>query len=160
VLIEEGFAYDASIFPVRHDRYGIPGAPRHTHVRTTGAGTIIEVPGSTVRVAGVNIPIAGGGYFRLLPYAMTRWGFRRTNSREQRPVVFYLHPWEVDPAQPRIEAGALTRLRHYRNLHKTASRLRALMAEFAFSTIAQALSIPPADVPVTPVMPVPAWSAR
>lgn len=153
VLIEEGFAYDASIFPIRHDRYGIPGAPRHTHVRTTGAGTIIEVPGSTVRCAGVNIPIAGGGYFRLLPYAVTRWGFHRLNNGERRPAVFYLHPWEVDPAQPRIEAGVLTRLRHYRNLDKTAARLRALMKEFAFSSIVEALGIPP-------LTPLPAWSSR
>ena len=154
VLVEEGFTYDASIFPVRHDRYGIPGAPRHTHVRTTGAGTIIEVPGSTVRLAGVNIPIAGGGYFRLLPYAITRWGFHRLNNRERRPVVFYIHPWEVDPSQPRIETGALTRLRHYRNLDQTASRLRALMSEFAFSSIADALGIPPATLPAPVAVPV------
>jgi polysaccharide deacetylase family protein (PEP-CTERM system associated) len=153
VLIEEGFVYDSSIFPVHHDRYGIPSAPRHTHVRTTGAGSIIEVPGSTVRCAGVNIPIGGGGYFRLLPYAATRWGFNRLNRDERRPAVFYLHPWEVDPAQPRINVGALSRLRHYRNLDKTASRLRALMREFAFTSIAESLGIE-----LREAAPVPAWS--
>lgn len=141
VLIEEGFAYDASIFPIHHDRYGIPDAPRHAHVRSTEAGSILEAPGSTVRCGGVNIPIGGGGYFRLLPYSVTRWGFSRLNEVEGRPAIFYIHPWEVDPEQPRIGAGAISRLRHYRNLHKTASRLRTLMQEFAFSTMADVLGI-------------------
>ena len=102
VLIEEGYVYDASIFPIHHDRYGIPDAKRHVHRLERPAGTIFEVPASTVRVGGVNLPIAGGGYFRLLPYAWTRWGIDRANRVERQPVVFYVHPWETDPDQPRF----------------------------------------------------------
>jgi polysaccharide deacetylase family protein (PEP-CTERM system associated) len=145
ILIEEGFVYDSSIFPIHHDRYGIPDAPRHAHVRSSDAGSILEAPGSTVRCGGVNIPVGGGGYFRLLPYSVTRWGFSRINEVERRPAIFYLHPWEVDPDQPRIDVGAISRLRHYRNLHKTASRLRILMNEFAFSTMADVLGIRTSD---------------
>jgi polysaccharide deacetylase family protein (PEP-CTERM system associated) len=144
VLIEEGFAYDSSIFPVHHDRYGIPDAPRHAHVRQGRTGSILEAPGSTVRCAGVNLPVGGGGYFRLLPYAVTRWGISHLNEVERRPAIFYLHPWEIDPNQPRIAAGLLSRLRHYRNLDKTAPRLRTLMQDFAFSTVAEVLGLPPA----------------
>lgn len=139
VLVEEGYLYDASIFPVHHDRYGIPGSPRHAHRRECRVGTIIEAPASTVRLAGVNLPIAGGGYFRLLPYLWTRWGIDQLNTVEQRPAIFYLHPWEIDPDQPRIAATALSRLRHYRNLDKTEGRLRRLMRDFQFSTVFQVL---------------------
>jgi len=156
VLIEEGFTYDASIFPVHHDRYGIPDAPRHAHLRQGRVGTILEAPGSTVRWAGVNIPVGGGGYFRLLPYSVTRWAISRLNEVEQRPVIFYVHPWEVDPEQPRIAAGPLSRLRHYRNLRQTAPRLRLLMQEFAFSTVADVLGLPPAEDVETSLWP--AWA--
>jgi polysaccharide deacetylase family protein (PEP-CTERM system associated) len=139
VLIEEGFRYDASIFPIRHDRYGIPSSPRHPYVVRRQGGELIEVPGSTVRVAGANIPIAGGGYFRILPYAWTRWGIARLNAREQQPAVFYIHPWELDPDQPRLPANWLGRFRHYRNLHRTERRLRALLAEFKFGSVASLL---------------------
>lgn len=142
VLIEEGHVYDASIFPIRHDRYGIPDAPRDIHVRSGQAGSIVEMPGATVRWAGMNLPVGGGGYFRLLPYAFTRWGIGRVNAREGRPAMFYLHPWEIDPDQPRIEANAIGRLRHYRNLHKTEGRLRTLLREFRFSTAADVLGLP------------------
>jgi polysaccharide deacetylase family protein (PEP-CTERM system associated) len=141
VLVEEGHVYDASIFPIRHDRYGIPDAPRHVHIRTVSAGSIVEMPVATVRWAGLNLPVGGGGYFRLLPYAFTRWGFSRLNTVEQRPAMFYLHPWEIDPGQPRIAADAVGRLRHYRNLHKTEGRLRALLSEFRFSTAADVLGL-------------------
>ena len=141
VLVEEGHVYDASIFPIRHDRYGIPDAPRHVHIRTVSAGSIVEMPVATVRWAGMNLPVGGGGYFRLLPYAFTRWGFTRLNTVEKRPAMFYLHPWEIDPAQPRIAADAVGRLRHYRNLHKTESRLRALLSDFRFSTAADVLGL-------------------
>jgi polysaccharide deacetylase family protein (PEP-CTERM system associated) len=141
VLVEEGHVYDASIFPIRHDRYGIPDAPRHAHIRTVNAGSIVEMPVATVRWAGLNLPVGGGGYFRLLPYAFTRWGFSRLNTVEKRPAMFYLHPWEIDPAQPRIAADAVGRLRHYRNLHKTEGRLRALLSEFRFSTAADVLGL-------------------
>jgi polysaccharide deacetylase family protein (PEP-CTERM system associated) len=154
ILIEEGFAYDASIFPILHDRYGIPSAPRHPFWVMAGAATngldaavrrfggspvagacLLELPGSTVRLAGANLPIGGGGYFRLLPYGWTRWGTARVNRVEGRPVMFYLHPWEVDPGQPRLPASVLGRLRHYRNLAQTEPRLRRLLGEFRFGPI-------------------------
>lgn len=140
VLLEEGYRYDASIFPIRHDRYGIPGAPRWPHAMTRPGGELFEVPGSTVRLGSTNLPVAGGGYFRILPYAWTRWGIMRVNRVEQQPAVFYLHPWEIDPAQPRLPASALGRFRHYRNLHKTEARLRALMRDFAFGPLEDVLA--------------------
>jgi len=148
VLIEEGHRYDASVFPVRHDRYGIPDAPRHPYVVTRAAGSIVEVPGSTVPLGPVNAPIAGGGYFRLLPYWWTRWGISRLNQAEARPAVFYLHPWEIDPDQPRIAAKGLRRIRHYRNLDQTEPRLRRLLRDFRFDTVRStiaALREAPAD---------------
>jgi polysaccharide deacetylase family protein (PEP-CTERM system associated) len=140
VLIEEGFVYDASIYPIRHDRYGIPSAPREAHWITRPAGRIWEVPGSTVRVIAGNLPFAGGGYFRLLPYQWTRWAFRRVNGAEGRPVVFYIHPWELDADQPRLPVGRLTAIRHYRNLSETEPRMRRLLSEFAFGPVASSLS--------------------
>jgi polysaccharide deacetylase family protein (PEP-CTERM system associated) len=134
VLLAEGFVYDASIFPIHHDRYGIPDGPRYPHPIRRPLGTLWELPGSTVRLAGQNLPIAGGGYFRVLPYAWTRWGIQRMNTHEQQPAIFYLHPWEIDPDQPRIDASPLSRFRHYRNLAKTQSRLRRLLNDFRFDT--------------------------
>jgi polysaccharide deacetylase family protein (PEP-CTERM system associated) len=136
VLAEEGYTYDASIFPIRHDRYGIPDAPRHFHKIELDGRSMIEVPGSTVRLAGANLPVAGGGYFRLLPYRWTRWGISRLNTKEQRPAVFYLHPWEIDPEQPRLGAGFVSSFRHYRNLHTTEGRLRQLLTDFSFGPLA------------------------
>lgn len=133
VLIEEGFRYDASIFPIRHDRYGIPVSSRHPYRLDRAMGSIIEAPGSTVRWGVMNLPVAGGGYFRILPYAWTRWGIGRINRLEQRPAIFYLHPWEIDPDQPRLPAGWLGRFRHYRNLGQTESRLKQLLADFDFA---------------------------
>lgn len=135
VLIEEGYSYDSSIFPIHHDRYGIPDAERHAGIVRRPSGTIVEVPASTVRVAGMNLPIGGGGYFRLLPYQWTRWGMRRVNAAEAAPTVFYLHPWEIDPGQPRLPASWLGRLRHYRNLHETEARLERLLRDFPFGTM-------------------------
>jgi polysaccharide deacetylase family protein (PEP-CTERM system associated) len=143
VLIEEGHSYDASIFPIRHDRYGIPVSPREPFYVERRAGGLLEVPGSTVRFGPVNLPIAGGGYFRLLPYAWTRWGIARLNDVERRAAIFYLHPWEIDPEQPRLPAGWLGRLRHYRNLAATESRLRTLLTEFEFCTVGALLSTRP-----------------
>ena len=141
VLIEEGFAWDASVFPIRHDRYGIPDAPRHPYWIAHGAGArgLLEIPASTVRLLGTNLPVGGGGYFRLLPYWWTRFGIRRLNEREGRPAVFYLHPWEVDPDQPRLNGSRLSRFRHYRNLSKTAPRLRRLLSDFRFAPIGEAI---------------------
>lgn len=141
VLIDEGHTYDASIFPIRHDRYGIPDAPRHAHrIERTNGRALFEVPGSTVRVGPTNLPVAGGGYFRILPYAWTRWGIARLNRVERRPAIFYIHPWEIDPEQPRLPASALGRFRHYRNLDKTIGRLRSLLTDFRFGTVADVLS--------------------
>jgi polysaccharide deacetylase family protein (PEP-CTERM system associated) len=139
ILIEEGYGYDSSIFPIRHDRYGIPVSPREPFPIERERGRLMEVPGSTVRVGPLNLPIAGGGYFRLLPYEWTRWGIARLNAREQQAAVFYIHPWEIDPDQPRLQAGWLGRFRHYRNLDKTEARLRALLTEFRFGTVASLL---------------------
>ena len=135
VLLEEGYAYDASVFPVHHDRYGIPDAPRHSYTLTRAAGTLQEVPPSTVHVAGQNLAVAGGGYFRLLPYGWTRAGLRRLNRHEQRSAIFYLHPWEIDTEQPRLPVGVATRLRHYGNLGRTMGRLTRLIDEFPFGTV-------------------------
>jgi len=139
VLIEEGYRFDSSIFPIHHDRYGIASAPRHPHVITRRAGSILEVPPSTVRLGGVNLPIAGGGYFRLMPYLWTRWALRRVNRREAQPVTFYLHPWEIDTGQPRLAAPWLSRFRHYQNLARTMPRLRRLLTDFRFDSIAATL---------------------
>lgn len=139
VLIEEGHAYDASVFPIHHDRYGIPEAPRRAHVIERAAGSIVEVPASTVRAGRSNLPIAGGGYFRLLPYRFTQWGIARVNAVDGEPVVFYLHPWEVDPEQPRLPVSRLTALRHYRGLEQTLARLERLVQDFAFDTVAATL---------------------
>jgi polysaccharide deacetylase family protein (PEP-CTERM system associated) len=143
VLVEEGYVYDASIFPIHHDRYGIPSAPRHAHLIEGSRGTLVEMPGSTVRIGGVNLPVAGGGYFRLLPYAWTRWGIRRVNRMERAPVIFYVHPWEVDPQQPRMNVGGAARLRHYTGLNRTARRLTRLLKDFRFDTVASALATMP-----------------
>jgi len=144
VLIEEGYHYDASIFPIRHDRYGIPLSPRHPYVLDRPSGSLVEAPASTVPWGPLNLPIAGGGYFRILPYQWTRWGIARVNRSEGKPVVFYLHPWEIDPDQPRLPAGWLGRFRHYRNLHATEGRLRRLLSDFSFGPLAGVLSTAPA----------------
>ena len=151
ILVEEGYRYDASIFPIRHDRYGISASPRHPYVVERSAGQLVEVPASTARVGPINLPIAGGGYFRILPYAWTRWGIARLNRKERRPAIFYLHPWEIDPGQPLLRAGLLSSFRHYRNLHKTEARLRQLMTDFAFGPLSVVLGLEaPSRVPMRP----------
>jgi polysaccharide deacetylase family protein (PEP-CTERM system associated) len=140
ILGEEGFTYDSSIFPIHHDRYGIPGYPRFCHVLDNhGGGQLIEFPISTMRLAGVNFPIAGGGYFRLFPYALISRGLRSINRLERQPALIYLHPWEIDPDQPRVHAGATARFRQYVNLHKTEARLSRLMQDFTFGTLLDVL---------------------
>jgi polysaccharide deacetylase family protein (PEP-CTERM system associated) len=140
-LVDLGFAYDSSIFPVRHDRYGIPDAQRVPHrISTPGKQSIVEWPLSTARALGFKIPVSGGGYFRLLPYWLTRWGLKSINEREQRPFIFYLHPWEVDPGQPRVSASWLSRFRHYTNLERCEERLRRLLGEFRFGTARDGLA--------------------
>jgi len=135
ILAEAGFEYDSSIFPVHHDRYGIPDAPKYPYRLTTPREhSLIEFPLSTASFLGYRLPMAGGGYFRLYPYPLTRAGLRQINSRANKPFIFYLHPWEIDADQPRIQASWLSRFRHYNNLDKCESRLRKLMSEFQFAT--------------------------
>jgi polysaccharide deacetylase family protein (PEP-CTERM system associated) len=140
VLMEAGYQYDASIFPIHHDRYGIPVSARHPYWIERPAGSLLEMPASTTRWCGTNLPVGGGGYFRILPYGWTRWGIERINRQEGRAAVFYLHPWELDSDQPRLAAGLLSRFRHYRNLHLTQTRLRRLLQDFAFNTMASAIN--------------------
>ncbi len=139
ILIEEGYCYDSSIFPVVHDRYGVPGANPHVHQLVTSAGELWEVPPSTVKLCGVRVPIAGGGYFRLYPYRILR-GLLRRLEREGGSFVMYLHPWELDPDQPRMEGPLLSRVRHYLNLHKTEARLTRLLEDFRFAPIREAFA--------------------
>ena len=128
VLAEEGFEYDSSIFPVHHDRYGIPDAPRFPHWRELASGrAICEVPMATVRLGQHNLPAAGGGYLRLLPMRYTRWAINRIHSHDHQPAVLYFHPWEVDPEQPRLPANWKTRIRHYTGLSKAAARLDEIL---------------------------------
>jgi polysaccharide deacetylase family protein (PEP-CTERM system associated) len=156
VLIEEGFRYDSSIFPIHHDRYGIPVSSRHPYRLNRPAGTLIEAPGSTVRWGVFNFPVAGGGYFRILPYAWTRWGIAQLNRVEKRPAIFYMHPWEIDPDQPRLSAGLLSRFRHYRNLAETERRLKRLLGDFDFGPMQAVLRdvlAPSAPVPFAAPLP-------
>lgn len=140
VLLDLGFQYDSSIFPIRHDRYGIPGAAREPGPLQAPSGrTLIEFPMSAASFGGLRIPVSGGGYFRLLPYWMTRAGLRQINEQQGHPFAFYLHPWEVDAAQPRIDAGWLSRFRHYTNLHRCEQRLRKLLGEFRFAPMRDVL---------------------
>ena len=133
ILHELGFEYDSSIFPIHHDRYGIPGASRFPYFHPLSEGRkLLEFPLSTVQLFGRNVPVAGGGYLRLFPYSFIRWGIRRINEQEQGSAIVYLHPWEIDPGQPRIDGSRLSRFRHYVNLDKTESRLRRLLQDFKF----------------------------
>jgi polysaccharide deacetylase family protein (PEP-CTERM system associated) len=135
ILAEAGFEYDSSIFPVRHDRYGMPDAPRFPYQLTTPNGQLlVEFPLSTASFLGYRLPMAGGGYFRLYPYPLTRAGLRQINNKAGKPFIFYLHPWEIDIDQPRITASWLSRFRHYNNLGKCEARLHKLMSEFQFTT--------------------------
>jgi polysaccharide deacetylase family protein (PEP-CTERM system associated) len=140
ILRETGFVYDSSIFPVRHDLYGIPGYPRFCHMiaEQPGAG-LVEFPLSTLQFGKMNIPVAGGGYLRLFPLAFTRWSIRHLNTVERHPAVVYLHPWEIDPAQPRIPVRGLSRFRHYHNLTKMEGRLKGLLKAFRFGSMREVL---------------------
>jgi len=134
VLVAEGFQYDSSIFPVRHDRYGLPTAPRWPHVIRRPAGRIVELPPLTARIGGVNLPMAGGGYLRLLPASAILWAVRRMN-RQGRAAVVYLHPWEIDRGQPRIPVSPLNRWRHRVGLGRTAAKLRHLLSATRFAPL-------------------------
>ena len=139
ILAEAGFTWDSSIFPVRHDRYGIPGSPRWPYRLTTDKGyELIEFPLTTLKLVGLTLPIAGGGYFRLYPYAFSRWGLRRVNQLGQ-PFIFYLHPWEIDPGQPQFDVKWFSMFRHYNNLGRCESRLQQLISHFRLTTVAEVL---------------------
>lgn len=134
ILIEEGFTYDSSIFPVFHDRYGIPGASRYPHIITRRGGSIIEFPPATLKLGNSVLPVAGGGYLRLLPISITRHAIRRLNTRENQIAVVYFHPWEIDPEQPRLSGKWNSKIRHYLNLDTTMSKLKLLLSEFSFNS--------------------------
>jgi len=134
ILEELGFAYDSSIFPIYHDRYGLPGAPRFKYKMPDH--DLTEYPISTSIIMGRKIPVAGGGYFRLFPYWFMRMALNKINVRERQPFIFYFHPWEIDPGQPRMKnCKPLSRFRHYLNLHKTTDRLHRLLEDFSFGPI-------------------------
>jgi len=152
ILAEEGYKYDSSIFPIKHDLYGIPNAPRfpfnvHTCKRSNvltckrvNVQTFFEFPLTTLRILNINIPIAGGGYFRVFPYIFIKNALRHINLKEKQPFVFYLHPWELDPEQPRINhLPWRSRFRHYVNLRKTEGKFRKLLSDFRFSTVLKVL---------------------
>ena len=127
-LAQAGYKYSSSIYPIRHDHYGMPDSPRFAHRVDSG---LLEVPITTLRMFERNLPSSGGGYFRLLPYAVSRWMLRRVNTVDQESAVFYFHPWEIDVAQPRIAGIDLkTRFRHYVNIHRMEGRLQSLLADF------------------------------
>ena len=161
VLAEEGFQYDSSIFPIRHDFYGMPNAPRFPFVvslngnsnvefsvlnfelnTTQNSRVIIEFPISTVKVFGQNFPVSGGGYFRLLPYPIIKRALKSINEKEDKPFIFYLHPWEIDPNQPRINGLSFrSKFRHYVNLDKTEGRFRRLLKDFSFSSVKEIMQL-------------------
>jgi polysaccharide deacetylase family protein (PEP-CTERM system associated) len=140
ILCEEGFTWDSSIFPVHHDRYGMPGTPHEPYrLEAPGGGTLIEFPLSTCPLGNYRLPIAGGGYFRLYPYWLSRWGLGKIN-RAGQPFIFYLHPWEIDTGQPRLKVKPLSRFRHYNNLNKCMGRLEQLLEDFRFGSVSDVLS--------------------
>ncbi len=140
ILVEAGFTYDSSIFPIHHDRYGIPDINPLPHLlKTPGGQEIIEFPITTLSTRLVNLPIAGGGYFRLFPYRFSSWALRQLNQADTE-FVFYVHPWEIDTGQPVIdEAGFMTRFRHYNGIDKCHRKLQKLLGDFQFSTVAAVL---------------------
>jgi polysaccharide deacetylase family protein (PEP-CTERM system associated) len=131
-LVEQGYTYSSSVAPVTHDHYGWEDAPRFAFRPLPWAG-LVEIPVTTAMFAGKRLAAGGGGFFRVIPYGFTRWAIRQVNAREGRPAVFYFHPWEIDPGQPRVAGAPLkSRLRHYTNLDKMAGKLRQLVGEFAW----------------------------
>lgn len=133
VLLENGYRYSSSIYPVKHDHYGMPDAPRFPYQPRPG---LTEIPVTTTRLLGRNLPAGGGGYFRLAPYGVSRWALRRVNTVDGQPAIFYFHPWEIDPEQPRVPGTSLkTRFRHYVNLDKTESRLGRLLRDFRWGRV-------------------------
>ncbi len=144
-LAEEGYRYSSSVYPIAHDLYGVPDAPRHPFCPQPG---FVEIPLTTVRIFGRNLPTAGGGYFRLLPYRLTRRALRKAGRDLRTPSVFYIHPWEIDPGQPRqSQAPRLSRFRHYLNLGRTEGRLRRLLHDFSWARMDRVF-LDPAQLPI------------
>jgi polysaccharide deacetylase family protein (PEP-CTERM system associated) len=139
VLLEEGYTYDSSLFPIRRPDYGYPSSPSAPHRLTRPAGSLLELPMATARFLGQRIPAAGGGYLRQLPLGVIRRAFRQSEERGE-PGMFYIHPWEVDPEQPRLPVGWLTRIRHYRGLEHTMARLERLLGLFRFTSVSRWLA--------------------
>jgi len=150
VLARAGYRYSSSVYPVAHDHYGMPDAPRFAYRLPNG---LLEVPPTTLKLGGRNLPASGGGWFRLLPYAVSRALIRRVNAVDGESAIFYFHPWEIDPQQPRVPGiDAKTRFRHYVNLHRTEPRLRALLRDFRWGRMDQVFLSRPA-VPVHALRP-------
>lgn len=149
IIREEGYRYSSSVYPIKHDLYGTPGAPRTAFAPLPG---LIEVPLTAVRVLGIDVPASGGGFFRLFPYKLTRWLLAYARHSNRAPAIFYTHPWEFDPEQPRQkQAPYVCRLRHYLNLDRTEGRLRRLLSEFAWNRMDQIfLTQASAPAPVIP----------
>ena len=140
ILIDAGFKYDSSIFPIYHDRYGIPNAKIFPHrLQTINNKEITEFPLTTQKFMGLKLPAAGGGYFRIYPYFFSKYLLRKRCSKNNTPFIFYFHPWEVDPEQPRIKAGIISRFRHYNNLRKCKDRIEMLLTDFKFTTACDVL---------------------
>jgi peptidoglycan/xylan/chitin deacetylase (PgdA/CDA1 family) len=138
-IAEAGYRYSSSVYPVRHDHYGMPDAPRFPYEARPG---LLEIPLTTARCLGRNLPAAGGGYFRFFPYPVSRWAIRQVNRVDGRPAIFYFHPWEIDPDQPRVPGVSVkTRFRHYINLHRTEARLSRLLADFHWDRVDRAFGL-------------------
>lgn len=135
ILVEAGFTYDSSIFPVRHPNYGMPRLPRIPFLVQTQSGSLVEFPMPTLAVGSRRSPFAGGAYLRLLPYSFTRWGIHFLNEAEQQPVCIYAHPWELDPEQPRLSVSLTAKLRHYIGLRTMETKLRMLLRDFEFGAL-------------------------
>lgn len=143
ILAELGFRYDSSIFPIHHDRYGIPNSPRWPYqLKTSSGNKLIEFPPSTLKIGIYALPVGGGGYFRVYPYFLTRFILSYINQSEKQPFIFYLHPWEIDPKQPRIRAGWLSTFRHYANLNSCEKHLCRLLRDFQFTMVHEILNEP------------------
>lgn len=144
VLAQAGHLYSSSVYPIKHDHYGMPDSPRFAYRVASG---LLEIPITTLRVGSRNLPSSGGGYFRLLPYALSRWMLRKVNEQDRESAIFYFHPWEIDPGQPRVAGIDLrTRFRHYVNIGRTEQRLIKLMADFRWGRMDQ-IFLPSAAAP-------------
>ena len=139
ILAETGHSYSSSIYPIKHDLYGMPEAPRFAHQRSG----LLEIPATTIRLGERNYPASGGGYFRLLPYPVSRWSVQRVNRADRQAAVFYCHPWEIDPGQPRMnQASSKSRFRHYVNQTRMLGKIDRLLRDFRWGTVAQVIAEP------------------